>query len=208
MKVYTITLGELSTNCHIVECGDGGCVLVDIGNGAKKLQKKLIELDLTPKAILLTHGHYDHVAGVEEIRKLYDCPVYIHENDAVMLVDEQANLAWQLTTAPYTPVTAYQTIQDGDVIQAGNLEFRVMLTKGHTSGSVCYFCEDCLFSGDTLFRGGIGRTDLGGNIQDMKKSLQKLKAIQEDYYVYCGHFNSTTLSREQKNSPYFRGLDD
>lgn len=206
MKVYTITLGELATNCHIIECGDGGCVLVDIGNGALKLQKKLTELDLTPKAILLTHGHYDHVAGVEEIRKLYNCPVYIHENDAVMLTSEQANLAWQLTTADYIPVTEYQTIQDGDTIKAGNLEFRVMLTKGHTSGSVCYFCEDCLFSGDTLFRNGVGRTDLGGNSQDMMQSLRKLKSIPEDYKVYCGHFESTTLAREQKNNPYFRGL--
>ena len=204
MKVYTVTLGELATNCHIIECDNGGCVLVDIGNGAKKLQKKLTELHLTPKAILLTHGHYDHVAGVEEIRKLYDCPVYIHENDAIMLVDEQANLAWQLTIAPYTPVEKYQTIQDGDVIKVENLEFRVMLTKGHTSGSVCYFCEDCLFSGDTLFRGGVGRTDLGGNSRDMMESLQKLKAIQEDYRVYCGHFDSTTLSREQKFNPYLR----
>ena len=204
MKVYTITLGELATNCHIIECSEGGCVLVDIGNGAKKLQKKLIELDLTPKAILLTHGHYDHVSGVEEIRKLYDCPVYIHENDAIMLTDENANLAWQLTTAPYTPVEKYQTIQDGDKIQVENLEFRVMLTKGHTSGSVCYFCEDCLFSGDTLFRGSVGRTDLGGNSHDMIETLKKLKAISGDYNIYCGHFESTTLARELKNNPYLR----
>ncbi|MEE5992346.1 MAG: MBL fold metallo-hydrolase [Oscillospiraceae bacterium] len=206
MKVYTITLGELSTNCHILEYRDGACVLIDIGNGAKKLRNKLTELDLKPQAILLTHGHYDHIAGVEEIRKTYDCPVYIHSNDAMMLVDENANLAWQLTTAPYIPVTKYQTVQDGDIIKVDNLEFRVMLTKGHTSGSVCYICGDYLFSGDTLFRGSVGRTDLGGNAQEMMESIQKLKAITKDYQVYCGHFESTTLSREQKYNPYFRGL--
>lgn len=205
MQITTLHLGGLATNCYILPCGDGGAVVVDIGDGAAKLMEKLQELQLSVKAVLLTHGHYDHVAGVEEIRLAYHCPVYIHEADERMLRSGDANLAWQLTDKPFTPVQSYELLRDGDSLTIGDLTFRVMHTPGHTPGGVCYFVDDLMFSGDTLFAGSIGRIDLGGNAQDMRESLDKLGKLEGDYTIYPGHFDSSTLAWERAYNPYLRG---
>ena len=205
MQITTLHLGGLATNCYILPCGDGGAVVVDIGDGAAKLMEKLQELQLSVKAVLLTHGHYDHVAGVEEIRLAYHCSVYIHEADERMLRSGDANLAWQLTDKPFTPVQSYELLRDGDSLTIGDLTFRVMHTPGHTPGGVCYFVDDLMFSGDTLFAGSIGRIDLGGNAQDMRESLDKLGKLEGDYTIYPGHFDSSTLAWEREHNPYLRG---
>ncbi len=204
MELYTMALGELATNCYILSCGAGKCILIDIGNGAARLQGKLGELGLTPCAILLTHGHYDHVAGVETIRQAYQIPVYIHEKDAVMLRSAQANLAWQLTDAPYIPVQAYETVEEGTVLTLGDRTVEVLHTPGHTPGGVCYRTGKYLFTGDTLFEGSMGRIDLGGNAQEMRQSLARLAAMEGDYEIYPGHFGSSTLAHEKQYNPYLR----
>lgn len=205
MQITTLHLGGLSTNCYIVPCGGGEAVVIDIGDGAERLKQKLGEMNLRVKAILLTHGHYDHVAGVEEIRAAYDCPVYIHEADAKMLTSGQANLAYQLTDKPYTAVKAFNPLRDGDTLDLGELHVTVMHTPGHTPGGVCYFVENVMFSGDTLFYGSVGRIDLGGNANQMRASLAKLAALPGDYEVYPGHFDSTSLAWEREHNPYMRG---
>lgn len=206
MEIMTLHLGSLATNCYILPCGEGEAVVWDIGDGAPVLRRKLEAAGLAVRAVLLTHGHYDHVAGVEEIRKAYGCPVYIHEQDAVMLRSAQANLAWQLTDKTYTPVECFETLTDGQILTFGDLRIRVMHTPGHTPGGCCFFVnEEILISGDTLFRGSIGRTDLGGNVSDMRESLRKLAAIEGDYQIYPGHFGSSTLSWEREHNPYLRG---
>lgn len=205
MQITTLHLGGLSTNCYIVPCGGGEAVVIDIGDGAEKLRQKLDEMGLRVKAILLTHGHYDHVAGVEAIRAAYDCPVYIHESDANMLKSGQANLAYQLTDKAYTPVREFRTLRDGEQLSIGELHFTVMHTPGHTPGGVCYLVENVMFSGDTLFYGSVGRIDLGGNARDMRESLAKLAALPGDYEVYPGHFDSTSLAWEREHNPYMRG---
>ena len=205
MDITTLHLGGLATNCYIISCGNGGAVVIDIGDGAEKLIAKLAELNLTVIAILLTHGHYDHVAGVEKIRLAYHCPVYIHEADEKMLRSGDANLAWQLTDKSFLPVQSYELLRDGDSLKIGDLEFRVMHTPGHTSGGVCYFVNDSIFTGDTLFAGSIGRIDLGGNAEQMRESLHKLGKIEGNYNIYPGHFDSTTLAWERDHNPYLRG---
>ena len=205
MKMTTLLLGSLATNCYILPCGCDGAIVFDIGDNAPRLQQKLKELSLTVKAILLTHGHYDHIAGVEEIRSVYQCPVYIHEKDAVMLQSPQANLAAQLTDKAFIPVKTFQTVCDGDVLVIGALQIRVMHTPGHTPGGVCYFVDDIMISGDTLFHGSIGRTDLGGSMSEMRESLHKIAELPGDYQVYPGHFDSSTLSWEREHNSYLRG---
>lgn len=206
MNIQTLLLGELAANCHIIDCGDGTCAAVDVGNSPDKLLSYLEEHHLTLKAILLTHGHYDHIGGVEAVRSATGAQVYIHRLDAIMLESATLNLAAQISPAPYQPVTSYQTFTDGEEITVGNRTFTVMHTPGHTSGSVCFLTEDVLLSGDTLFRGSVGRTDLGGNPLKMRESLKKLKALPGDYRIYTGHDFSTTLEAERQSNPYMRSV--
>ena len=206
MEMITLALGALAANCYILPCGDGGAVLIDIGEGAGRVKHTLGELSLTPRAILLTHGHYDHVAGVEAIRSAYECPVYIHEADAVMLTSSIANRAAEISDNVFQPVKSYKTVKDGDVLHIGTLDIEVIHTPGHTPGGVCYRIGDSLFTGDTLFRMSMGRTDLGGNVQEMRETLRMLAHFEDDCKVYPGHFGSSTIRFEQAHNPCLRGL--
>lgn len=206
MEITTLALGELAANCYILPCGEGGAVLIDVGEGAGRVRHALSALSLTPKAILLTHGHYDHIAGVEAIRNEYGCEVYIHELDAHMLQSSEANLAWQLSDVPFVPVKEYQTVRDGDVLHIGALDVTVIHTPGHTPGGVCYRIGDDLFTGDTLFKMSMGRTDLGGDIGQMRETLRMLSHMEDDCTVYPGHFGSSTMRFEQTHNPCLRGL--
>ncbi|MBE6876223.1 MAG: MBL fold metallo-hydrolase [Ruminococcus sp.] len=206
MNLIKLILGELATNCYILETGNGEAIAFDIGDGAKKVIQALETYHLQLKAILLTHGHYDHVAGVEEVRRETGADVYIHEKDAVMLESGQANLSWQLTSETYQPVTEYHTLKDGDILEFGSLKIQVMHTPGHTPGGVCYLTEDMMFSGDTLFKGSVGRIDLGGNREQMMISLRKIASLEKNYQVYPGHFDASTLDAEKKSNPYLRAF--
>ena len=206
MNLIKLILGELATNCYILETGNGEAIAFDIGDGAKKVIQALETYHLQLKAILLTHGHYDHVAGVEEVRRETGADVYIHEKDAVMLESGQANLSWQLTSETYQPVTEYHTLKDGDILEFGSLKIQVMHTPGHTPGGVCYLTENMMFSGDTLFKGSVGRIDLGGNREQMMISLRKIASLEKNYQVYPGHFDASALDAEKKSNPYLRAF--
>lgn len=206
MNFMTLQLGGLATNCYIVPSGENRCILIDIGDGAAKLNEFLASRELIPEAILLTHGHYDHVLGVEEIRSLYQIPVYIHPADEICLRDGQVNRAALHTIKPFEPVKAHKTVRDGDVLRIGEREIRVLHTPGHTPGGVCYQIEDTLFTGDTLFAGSCGRIDIGGNAQDMRASLARLAALDGDFAVCPGHGESSTLDWERKHNPYMVNL--
>ncbi len=207
MKVTTLMLGPIATNCYVVEPGDGSCIVLDIPEEIGKLTAYLEANALTVSAILLTHGHYDHIGGVARIQKAYQAPVYVHAADAAMLTSEKESMATWLANQPFDPVTKFQTIQDGETISIGSLSFHVLHTPGHTSGSVCYQCEDVLFSGDTLFRLSRGRTDFpGGSDADMLQSLKRLYDLPGDYTVYPGHNEATTLQYERDHNPNMRGF--
>ena len=206
MNITTLHLGSLGTNCYLVPSGENRCIIIDIGDGVARLRDTLDSKGLKPEAILLTHGHYDHVAGVEEIRSTYGIPVYIHAADEKCLRSGQANLAYQLTDKAFIPVAEYQTLSDDDTLNIGELEITVIHTPGHTPGGVCYQIGDALFTGDTLFAGSIGRIDLGGNAQDMRASLERLASLCGDYEVYPGHMGSSTLDWERQNNPCMGGI--
>ena len=192
MSIQKLTLGLYQTNTYILS-NDREAVVIDPGYEPDTI---LDALDgLTLKAILLTHGHFDHVGAVKELVAETGCEVYIHAAD---------------TTLP-PMITAGQlyythTYAEGDTITpASGLELTVLHTPGHTPGSVCLLWNDQMFSGDTLFEGSCGRVDLpGGDPRVMMESLNRLASLEAEYHVHPGHGGSTTLSREKRYNPYLR----
>lgn len=207
MKIHHLHLGELKSNCYIVETEPARCIAVDIGGDSRMLLEFLKLKKLTLSKILLTHGHFDHIGGVAEVAEASGAEVYIHENDAPMLESAALSLASCMSFMPFRPVKKYIAVTGDCYISDGDLSLRVIHTPGHSAGSVCYICEDVIFSGDTLFYCSVGRTDFPGSDPVlMKESLKAICALEGDYRVCPGHNESTTLDYERKNNPYLRGL--
>ena len=191
MNVTVLPLGAMQANCYIVSEGDA-CAVIDPGAQAEQLIGWLKEQDLTPEAVLLTHGHFDHVGAVRQVAEEFGCPVYLHPGDTSMEGHLAKGLWWN------------KTYEEGDVITVGSMEFHVLHTPGHTPGSVCLYLEDTLFSGDTLFAGACGRTDFpGGSWEQMMQSLRRLSTL-EDCNVFSGHGGKTTMARERACNPYMK----
>ena len=196
MKMVTMTVGPLQTNCYMAWGEDSdNCIVVDPGYEPERVLAQAKEQGKTIEAILLTHGHFDHVGGVRTIAAETDCAVYLCEKDLSMPA--------QMTAGPlyYT-----HTYGEGDVLKLAGLAIRVIHTPGHTPGSVCLTVEDTMFSGDTLFQSSCGRTDLpGGSWAEIFRSLKRLTQMDKDYTVYPGHGPKTTLAQEKQYNPYMRG---
>ena len=195
MKLDILTLGDYCTNCYLVwDEETKRCAVIDPGYEPETISARMSALGLTPAIILLTHGHFDHVGGVRPLAEKYRLPVYMHEADLA--------LPSYLAGGEPCNTAAYE---DGSEVAMDSLTFRVLHTPGHTPGSVCLLCGGTMFSGDTLFAGVCGRTDLaGGNMFQMIGSLRKLRGLRGDYTVYPGHGNATTLSYEREFNPYMR----
>ncbi len=191
MNLHRLTVGPLQTNCYLVADESGVCAVIDPGDEPEKILAYAREHGLRICAVLLTHGHFDHVGGVRAIAQATACPVWMHEKDLTL------RTAMTVAAPYYTDFYA-----EGDEVAVGSLRFLVMETPGHTPGSVCLLCENTLFTGDTLFAGSCGRTDLGGNAQDMRRSLARLAAIRENYTVCPGHGAGSTLEAERAGNPY------
>jgi len=193
MEFVSLPLGSYQTNCYLVFGGENDrCVVIDPGDEAQKVLDAAAQLGKSVAAILLTHGHFDHVGAVRQIAAETDCDVYLHSNDLSLP---------KVFTAGALYCT--HTYEEGDTVEAAGLTFSVLHTPGHTPGSVCLKCEDTLFSGDTLFAGSCGRTDLpGGDRRTMENSLQRLARLEEALTVCPGHGPLTTLSYEKQTNPY------
>lgn len=195
MQVHTITGGMLGTNCYMAWGEGDKCVLIDPGFEADPILEAVRARGKQVEAILLTHGHFDHVGGVKAIREETGCKVYIHK------LDMQLPQRLTLGTVPYT-----DNYEEGDILSLAGLSIRVMHTPGHTPGGVCLLCDQVMFSGDTLFAGTCGRTDLpGSSYKDMWASLARLAELTEDYKVLPGHGEGSTLSIEKRLNPYLQG---
>lgn len=195
MELTELTLGLYQTNCYIVRApGSRTCCIIDPGYEAAAILRKVEALGLEVEAILLTHGHFDHVGAVAEIAAETDCHVYISAADL--------GLPPMITGGKLYYTHTYPA---GGSVAAAGLTFRVIPTPGHTPGSVCLTCEDVMFSGDTLFCGSCGRTDLpGGDHRQILASLGTLAALPGNYRVYPGHGSSTELAWERETNPYMR----
>lgn len=203
MKVISEKFGSMDNNCSlIIDEKTNQSALVDCNEFSQKMIDMIGDIDL--KYILLTHGHFDHIIGVKSVKEKYGAQVVISKEDEPMLNSSKLSLA-AFCNAPQNNVDADIIVKDGDEITLGEIKIKVMATPGHTSGSVCYIAENCIFSGDTLFYCSCGRTDFpSGSPEQMMSSLQKLKALDGDYKVYTGHNNLTTLDFERKNNPYMK----
>lgn len=197
MEIRTYPVGALQTNCYIVwASGADTCILIDPGDEPQKLLEQLRQLRKTPEAILLTHGHFDHVGAVRQIASETGCHVYISQED--LLLDPRITGGQICYTHTYA---------QGDLLTLAGLSWQVLATPGHTPGSVCLLCGSYLFSGDTLFAGTCGRTDLpGGDPAQMQRSLHKLAALEGDLVVFPGHGEDTTLDIERKTNPFMGAL--
>ena len=195
MQVHTITGGMLGTNCYMAWGEGDKCVLIDPGFEADPILEEVRTRGKQVEAILLTHGHFDHVGGVKAIRAETGCKVYIHKLD--MELPQRLTLG----TVPYT-----DNYEEGDVLSLAGLSIQVVHTPGHTPGGVCLLSGDYMFSGDTLFAGTCGRTDLpGSSYKDMWASLARLANLEKDYKVLPGHGESSTLFMEKRLNPYLQG---
>lgn len=195
LKVHILTLGAYQTNCYIIhDEASKTCCVIDPGYTPEVITDKLSELGLTLEAILLTHGHFDHVGAVRDLAADTQCDVYLCADDLSM--------PSQMTAGPlyYT-----KTYAEGMVLHLAGLDITVLQTPGHTPGSVCLLTENALFSGDTLFAGSCGRTDLpGGSWPSMQASLRRLAALEANLWVLPGHGETSTLDEEKRHNPYLR----
>ena len=193
MEITTLTLGDYMTNCYLVrQEASSKCLVIDPGYEPQRILAQLEEKKLEPEAILLTHGHFDHVGAVQDIAAETDCDVYIGAADL--------GLPPMITNGRLFYTHTYPA---GGTLNLAGLTLRVLPTPGHTPGSVCLLTEDTLFSGDTLFRGSCGRTDFpGGSWEQILSSLKTLAALPGDYRVLPGHGPETTLEQERRQNPY------
>jgi glyoxylase-like metal-dependent hydrolase (beta-lactamase superfamily II) len=201
LTIHTLPLGAYQTNTYIVHGDDAKtCVIIDPGYEADTILEKVKKLGLTVDAVLLTHGHFDHVGAVEAIVTATGCRLWMAEGDYSQFPNPVTAYFYPLANCDFAEV---DFCEDQQIIFAGGLAFTVLQTPGHTWGSVCYCCENALFSGDTLFAGSCGRTDLpGGDRKALKESLNRLAQRSENWNVYPGHGESTTLAYEKKYNPY------
>ena len=201
--IHTLPLGDYQTNCYVVYApGSSTCAVIDPGYFPEKVLAFLQSKELSLDAILLTHGHFDHVGAVEALVKATGCSLWMHERDYTQFKNPQNDFLYPIHDCDFCDVNF---CQEGEIIHAGGLTFAVMETPGHTWGSVCYLCENAIFSGDTLFARSCGRTDLpGGDWKTIVLSLERLAQLEGDYTVYPGHGGTSTLEAERKCNPYMR----
>ena len=196
------SLGAFGTNCYIVETENKSAVLIDAPCQPNRILHKINDLGLTLKAILLTHGHCDHIEALNGIVLATACKVYIHEGDADMLTDRMLSLAGYFGT-PFTSFNGALTLSHGDTVTVDEVQFITISTPGHTAGSVCYITGDVMFSGDTLFYHSIGRTDFpNGSYKTLMNSISSLKNFGKNFTVHPGHERSTDLYFEFKTNPF------
>lgn len=200
MEIKHKELGPVQANCYVVR--DGGHALIIDPGGSFPEVRTFVDGDQVD-AVLLTHAHFDHIGGLDELLKIYPVPVYVYPSEVNALADPQANVSESF----YAHIVSYakaEPITEGHH-QIGHFDVDVIHTPGHSEGSVVYLIGDAMFSGDTLFQGSVGRVDLpGGSYREMEASLLKLKALKKNYHVYPGHGPESTLDQEKIWNPYLR----
>ncbi|BCU69152.1 MBL fold metallo-hydrolase [Stygiolobus caldivivus] len=195
VTVKKFEVGELNTNCYLVIEGNSG-ILIDAGENPGEIIGYIQSRDIKLRAILATHGHFDHILGIPEIKKYFDGVIsYLHRNDKNLVRNDRRT---------HSIVIDRYIDREGE-LNFGQIKVKVIETPGHTLGSVTYLIDSYLFTGDTLFNESIGRYDLGGDKELLRKSLEKLKQMNDLLTVYPGHGFFTTLGYEKIHNPFLNG---
>lgn len=198
MEVNRLVTGLFGTNTYILSV-DNKIILIDPACKAEKLYPYLEGKELL--AILLTHGHFDHIKACDELYKKYKVPIYLNNKDIYLTKDNTQGQVFGLQSVPTISVPTLD-IKEGRM-SIGPFNFEIIYTPGHTKGSVCYIFDDCAFTGDTLFKGSAGRTDLdGGDASELKASLRLLKQLNPSLIVYPGHDEISTIENEINFNPF------
>lgn len=210
MKVLSLSVGAMEVNCYIVYCEESGeCAIIDPGDDSAEILNLIVKNEFIPIYILLTHGHFDHIGAVKELKEKTGAKVAIHPEDAKHLTDENINLS-SLIGRPSVQVPPDILVEDGDKLEFGNVTLQIIHTPGHSKGGVTYKGESILFTGDTLFEGSVGRTDFpGGNHSQLMKSIcEKLMILDDNLTVYPGHGGQSTLGQERRFNLFLQDMED
>lgn len=204
--INRLVVGSLSANCWIVGSRpEGEGMVIDPGGNAEVIRKAIVDSGLDIKIIVLTHGHSDHIAALYEIQEITGAEVAIHIADADFLAG-RGSFSSQFGISYKTPPEPDRLLREGDIIDVGSLRFSVVHTPGHTPGSICLLTEGKVFTGDTLFRRGIGTTLMpGSSRRQLIESIQtRLMVLPDNTTVYPGHGRETTIGAERRDNPYVR----
>lgn len=197
LNLKIVPAGVYEANCYIlVDEKTKDCVIIDVGGEAKKISEAIESMNGNPKYVLLTHGHFDHVGGVEEICIKYNIPFYISKTDEEYMEIDNSVFGTLPKASGY--------LKQGDIVKLADKEISVIETPGHTKGGLCFFVDGKVFTGDTLFQGSIGRTDfIGGDMDEIISSIKnKLLPLGDDVEVYPGHGPSSSIKFEKARNPY------
>lgn len=207
LEIKTLVVSPFEENCYLVwEPEHHSGVIIDPGDEDELIISQVEKNGFEPQAILLTHGHGDHIGAVKPLKEKYDIPIYIGKGDAPMLQSPSENVSavfgYEIVCPP-----ADHLVSDGDVIGFGKMKFTVIDTPGHSRGGVCYHIDRFLFCGDTLFKNSVGRTDLlGGDYETLIASIdKKLLPLPDDLICFPGHGPATTIGEERRNNPFISG---
>ena len=205
MLIKRMPLGCYGANSYILTCEDTKeSVVVDPGGESEDTIKAITDGNLDLKYIILTHGHGDHIGAVLDLKEKYNVPVLIHEDDEQLINDSDKNLSSQLPMKD-TSFKSDRQLKDGDVVKFGNVELEVIHTPGHSPGCICLKSGKDILTGDTLFRGSIGRTDLYGSSSQeelVKGVKEKIMIYEDDVNLHSGHGVESTIDFERKNNPF------
>ena len=206
MYLHKLVVGSLGANCYILASDNKEAVVIDPGGDAKGILNFINKNEFVVKKIILTHGHYDHVAACEEVSKATKAPICIHKEDEILLRQPSENLSFYLG-CNFSISQKVENIFGGQQLLVGDLKLEIVHTPGHTPGSVSIKVSELLFTGDLLFAGSVGRTDLsGGSYKNLIGSLKRILVFPDNTRVLPGHSEETTLKEEKKINPFLQNI--
>lgn len=206
MILKTLIVGQLDVNCYIVGCEQTKeAVIIDPGGDAADILALIARLGVKPKYVICTHGHGDHIGALDEVSSATSAQVLIHSADAEMLTNPQKNFSAYFGQSIILKAL-FKTVADGEIIKVGGLELGILHTPGHTQGGICIQVEDVVFTGDTLFAGSVGRSDLpGGNHSQLIQEIKaKLLTLPGQTKVFPGHGPDSLIEKEEKHNSFLK----